>query len=160
MSKENEASEKIVLALVRVRYSYRQSDPRRSLCLSSLTAYTCWRNQWRGQLIGTGYLDTTGSGIRMIGRQRAAPGKCIGSNSLSRAESDAGRSLSTPIINGITELDSPTRAIGRNMNGGRIGNNYRSTARQPLNGRRTHRHANIRDLKRRQRCTLPCWPNK
>src|SRR5437764_14242438 len=85
--------------------------------LVSLTAHTRWRNQWRSQLIGTGHLDTTWSWIRMIGRQRAAPGKCIGSHSLSRAESDAGRSLSTPIINRITELDSPTRAIGRNMNG-------------------------------------------
>ncbi len=96
----------------------------------------------------------------MIGRQRAPPGKCIGSNSLSRAESDAGRSLSTPIIHRITELDSPTRAIGRNVNGGRIANNYRSATRQPLNGCRTHRHINFRDLKRRQRCTLPHWPNE
>ncbi len=96
----------------------------------------------------------------MIGRQRAAPCKCVGSNSLSRAKGDAGRSLSTPIVNRITELDSPTGAIGRNMNGGRIGNNHGCTARQPLNGCRTHRHINFRDLKRRQRCTLPRWPNE
>src|SRR5712692_11830773 len=126
-----------------------------------LTAHPRWRNQWRSQLIGAGYLDTTWSRIRMVGRQRAAPCKCIGSNSLSRAEGDAGRGLSTPIIHRITELDSPTRAIGRNMNGGRIGNNYGCTARQPLNGYRTHRHINFRDLKRRHRwCTLPRWPNQ
>src|SRR5258707_8031305 len=144
----------------RMRYSKCRVYLRRSLWLSNLTAHTRWRNQWRSQLIGTGHLDTTWSRIRMIGRQRAAPGKCIGSNSLSRAESDAGRSLSTPTVHRITELDGPTRAIGRNMNGSCIGHNYRCTARQPLNGCRTHRHPNVRDLKRRQRCTLPCWPNE
>src|SRR5260370_1211267 len=124
-----------------------------------LTAQPCWRNQWRSQLIGTGYLDTTWSRIRMVGRQRAAPCKCIGSNSLSRAESDAGWGLSAPIVHRITELNSPTRAIGRNMNGGRIGNNYRCTARQPLNGCGTHRHINFRDLELCRR-TLPCWRNQ
>ena len=126
-----------------------------------LTAHPCWRNQWRSQLIRTGHLDTTWSRIRMVGRQRAAPCKCIGSNSLSRAEGDAGRGLSAPIVNRITELNSPTRAIGCNMNGCRIGHNDGCTARQPLNGCRTHRHINFRDLKRRQRCcTLPRWPNE
>ena len=96
----------------------------------------------------------------MIGRQRAAPGKCIGSHSLSRAEGDAGRGLTATIVDRITELDSPTGAIGRNMNGGRIGNHYRRTTRQPLNGSRTHRHINFRDLKRRHRCTLPRWRNQ
>ena len=95
----------------------------------------------------------------MVSRQRAAPFKCIGSNSLSRAEGDAGRSLSTPIINRITELDSPTRAIGRNVNGGRIGNNYRSTTGQSLNGCGAHRHINFRDLELRRRA-LPRWPNQ
>src|SRR5258707_11118660 len=85
-----------------------------------LTAHPCWRNQWRSQLIGTGYLDTTWSRIRMVGRQRAAPGKCIGSNSLSRAEGDVGRGLSTPIIHRIIELDKTTRANVRNMNTRRI----------------------------------------
>src|SRR5258707_10667614 len=74
-----------------------------------LTAHPCWRNRWRGQLIGTGHLDTTWSRIRMIGRQRAAPCKCIGSNSLSRAESDAGRSLSAPIVHRISKLNSSTK---------------------------------------------------
>src|SRR5712692_10740070 len=99
-----------------------------------LTAHPRWRNQWRSQLIGAGHLDTTWSRIGMVGRQRAAPGKCIGSNSLSRAEGDAGRGLSTPIVDRITEQDGPARAIGRNVNGGRIGNDYRGTTRQPLNG--------------------------
>ena len=67
----------------------------------------------------------------MIDRQRATPGKCIGSNSLSRAEGDTGRGLSTPIVNRITEQDGSTRAIGRNMNGGRVGNNDRSTHDSP-----------------------------
>src|SRR5260221_585596 len=40
----------------------------------------------------------------MVGRQRAAPGKCIGSNSLSRAEGDVGRGLSTPIVARIIQL--------------------------------------------------------
>src|SRR5450759_704409 len=112
-----------------------------------LTAHSSWRNQWRSQLIGTGHLDTTSSRIGMVSRQRAAPRKCVGSNSLSRAEGDAGRSLSTPIVHRITELDSPTGAIGRNMNGGRIAHNNGCTTRQPLNGCRTHRHINLRDLK-------------
>ena len=127
--------------------------------LVTLTAHTRWHNQWRSQLIGTGHLNTTWSRVGMVGRQRAAPGKCIGSKSLSRAEGDAGRGLSTPIVNRITELDGPTRAIGRNMNGGRIGHNYRSTTRQPLNGRGAHRHINVRDLELRRR-TLPRWPNE
>ncbi len=59
----------------------------------------------------------------MVGRQRAAPGKGIGSNRLSRAEGDAGRGLSAPIVDRVIELDGPTWAIGRNVNGGRIGNN-------------------------------------
>ena len=96
----------------------------------------------------------------MIGRQRAAPCKCIGSNSLSRAEGDAGRGLSTPIVHRVTELDGPTRAIGRNTNGGRIGNNCRCTTRQPLNGCGTHRHSDVRDVKRRGRRTLARWLNQ
>ena len=95
----------------------------------------------------------------MVGRQRAAPGKCIGSNSLSRAEGDAGRGLTAPIVDRVIELDGPTRAIGCNVNGSRISHNYRSTTRQPLNGCRTHRHSNFRDLKRRSRA-LPRWPNQ
>ena len=95
----------------------------------------------------------------MVGRQRAAPGKCISSNSLSRAEGDAGRSLSTPIVHRITELDGPTRAIGRHMNGGRVGDNYRSTTRHPLNGCGVHRHINVRDLELPGRA-LPRWPNQ
>ena len=95
----------------------------------------------------------------MVGRQRAAPSKCIGSDSLSRTEGDAGRGLSAPIVHRITELDGPTRAIGRNMNGGRIGNNYRSTTGQSLNGCRAHRHVNFRDLELRGRA-LPRWPDQ
>ena len=119
-----------------------------------------WPNQWRSQLIGAGHLDTASLRVRMVERQRATPRKCVGSNSLSRAEGDAGRSLSTPIVNRVAELNGPTRTVGCNMNGGRIGHNYRSTTRHPLNGCRTHRHINFRDLKRRQRCTLSRWPNE
>src|SRR5258707_15586170 len=71
-----------------------------------LTAHPCWRNQWRSQLIGTGYLDTTWSRIRMIDRQRAAPGKCIGFSSLSWIEVDTGRGLSAPIVDRIRKLNS------------------------------------------------------
>ncbi len=96
----------------------------------------------------------------MIGRQRTAPGKSIRFGGLPRTEGDTGRGLTAPIVERVIELDGPTRAIGRNMNGGRIGHNYRSTTRQPLNGCRTHRHINFSDLKRRQRCTLPRWPDE
>ena len=82
----------------------------------------------------------------MIDGQRAAPRKCVGSNSLTRVEGDAGRSLSTPIVDRVIELDSATWAIGCNMNGSRIGHNERSTTSQSLNGRRAHRHINFRDL--------------
>src|SRR5260370_38086795 len=92
-----------------------------------LTAHPCWRNQGRSQLIGAGHLDTTWSRIRMVGRQRAAPGKCIGSNSLSRAERDAGRGLSTPIVDCVIELDSPADAIGPDVEEGRIGPRQLST---------------------------------
>ena len=96
----------------------------------------------------------------MVGRQWAAPCKCISCNRLPRAESDAGRSCSAPIVHCISELDGSTRAIGSNVNSGCVGHNYRSATRDPLNGCRTYRHINFRDLKRRRRCTLPCWRNQ
>ena len=97
----------------------------------------------------------------MIRRQRATPRKGVGANRLSRAEGEAGRGLSASIVHRITELDGPARAIGRNMNGGRIGHHNGCPARQPLNGYRTHRHRNARDVKRRRRgTTLPRWPNQ
>src|SRR5258707_15888007 len=99
----------------RMRYSKCRVYLRRSLWLSSLTAHTRWRNQWRSQLIGTGHLDTTWPRIRMIGRQRAAPGKCVGFRRLSWAESDTGRGLSAPIIHCVIELDSPANAIGPDL---------------------------------------------
>ena len=74
--------------------------------LVTLLARTRWRNRWRSQLIGAGHLDTTWSRIGMVGRQRAAPGECIGSHSLPRAEGDAGRGLSAPIVDRGSELDS------------------------------------------------------
>ena len=64
----------------------------------------------------------------MVDRQRAAPHKCIGSHSLAGTEGDAGRGLTASIVDRVRELDSATGAIGRDMNGGSIGNDYRSTA--------------------------------
>src|SRR3989442_1593775 len=95
----------------------------------------------------------------MIGRQRTAPGKCIGASSLSRAESDAGRSLSTPIVNRVAELDGPTRSVGSNVSGRCIGHNYRSTTGHSLKGWGAHRHINFRDLELCRRA-LPRWPNQ
>src|SRR5260370_1356573 len=111
-----------------------------------LTAHTRWRNQWRSQLIGAGHLDTTWSRIRMVGRQRAAPGKCIGSNSLSRAERDAGRGLSTPIVHRITELDGPTKAIGPDVEESRIGHGQVRTAGEARNRSRCDRYADRSNL--------------
>src|SRR5260370_17963116 len=85
-----------------------------------LTAHPCWRNQWRSQLIGAGYLDTTWSRIRMVGRQRAAPCTFIGLKNLSRAETDTGRGLAAPIVHRITDLTIPTTATRRNMNFGQL----------------------------------------
>src|SRR5260370_34138808 len=82
-----------------------------------LTAHPCWRNQWRSQLIGTGYLDTTWSRIRMVGRQRATPGKCVGSEERCVGKEGSGRGSPSPIIDSVIELDSATCAIERNMNG-------------------------------------------
>ena len=95
----------------------------------------------------------------MIGRQRAAPGKCIGSNCLSRAEGDAGRGFSASIIHRITELDDTTRAIGSNMDGGCIGHHNVCSARQPLNGCGTDGHIYRGDLKGGLGlgCALACW---
>jgi hypothetical protein len=83
----------------------------------------------------------------MVEGQGAAPGKCIGSDSLSSAEDDAGRGLSAPIVYCIDELDGPTRAVGRDMNGGRIGDGHRSSTGQSSNRRRIDRHVNLYNLK-------------
>ena len=64
----------------------------------------------------------------MIGRQRAAPGKCIGSNSLSRAEGDAGRGLSAPIVDRILKLNSTADAIRPDVEESRIGHVHVRTA--------------------------------
>src|SRR5437660_864774 len=93
----------------------------------------------------------------MIRWQRAAPGKGIGANSLSRSKGDAGRGLTTPIVHRIAKLDHATWAAGGNVDGGCIAHHYRSATRQPLNGCWAYRHIDARDLKRRRRATLSGW---
>src|SRR5947209_2941479 len=95
----------------------------------------------------------------MVGRQRTTPGKSIRFSRLSLTKVDAGRGLTAPIVDRVTELDSATRAVGCNMNGSCIGHNYRSTTGQSLNGCGTHRHINFRDLELRRRA-LPRRPNQ
>ncbi len=114
-------SEEIVLVFVRVCYSKSSGQlgglPRRF----KLTAHPRWRNRLRSQLIGTGHLDTTRLRIRMIDRQRATPLKCVRFSSLSWIEGDAGRSLSTSIVDRITEPDGTAGAIRRDVEESRIG---------------------------------------
>src|SRR5947209_4103835 len=86
-----------------------------------LIAHTRWRNQWRGQLIGTGHLDTTWSRICMIGRQRTAPGKCIRFGGLSWIEVDAGQRLTAPIVDRILKLNCTADAIRPDVEESRIG---------------------------------------
>ena len=95
----------------------------------------------------------------MVGGQRATPGKCIRFGGLSLTKVDTGRGLAAPIVDRVIERDGATRAIGCNVNGSCIGNNYRSTTGQSLNGRGAHRHINFRDLELRRR-TLARWPNQ
>src|SRR5260370_732689 len=93
-----------------------------------LTAHPCWRNRWRSQLIGAGHLDTTWPRIRMVGRQRAAPCKCVGFRRLSWIEVDAGRSLSAPIVDRIRKLNSTADAIRPDVEESRIDHGQVRTA--------------------------------
>ena len=64
----------------------------------------------------------------MIGRQRAAPGKCIGFGGLSLTKVDTGRGLTAPIVDRVIELDSPADAIRDDVEEGRIGHGHVRTA--------------------------------
>jgi len=84
----------------------------------------------------------------MIGRQRTTPCKAVRFGGFPWIKVDARHALSTSIVDRVTELDGAPRAVGRDMNACRIDDNDGSTAAHPLNGCRTHRHSNLRDLKR------------
>ena len=87
-----------------------------------------WHNQWRSQLIGTGHLDTAKSRVRMVDRQRATPRKCIRFCSLSWIEVETGWSLSTPIVDRVTELNGAPGAFRRHVEESRIGHGHVRTA--------------------------------
>ena len=87
-----------------------------------------WHNQWRSQLIGTGHLDTAKSRVRMVDRQRATPRKCIRFCSLSWIEVETGWSLSTPIVDRVTELNAAPGAFRRHVEESRIGHGHVRTA--------------------------------
>src|SRR5215469_7097138 len=91
-------------------------------------ALPCWPNKWRGQLIGAGHLDTPWSRVCMVDRQRATPGKCIRFRRLSWIEGDAGRGLSTPIVDRILKLNSTAGAIWPDVEDSRIGHGQVRTA--------------------------------
>ena len=79
-------------------------------------------------MIGTGYLNTTWLRVRMVGRQRATPRKCVRFRSLSWIEVDAGRGLSAPIVDRIRKLNSTAGAIRPDVEERRIGHGQVRTA--------------------------------
>src|SRR5579871_3161259 len=102
----------------------KDNNHQRSPCPYGLLARSRWSNQRGSDLIGTRHLDTAWSRVGMVGGQSAAPGKAIGANGLSWAEGDAGRGRATSIVDGIGELNGPARAVGRHINGSRVGDNH------------------------------------
>src|SRR5258708_37127835 len=105
-----------------------------------------WRNQWRSQWVGAGHLDTARFRVGMVGRQRATPGKCVGFRCLSWIEGDAGRGLSTPIVDCVIEFDSPADAIGPDVEESRIGHGQVRTAGEARNRSRCDRYADRSNL--------------
>ena len=79
-------------------------------------------------MIGTGHLDATRSRIGMIGRQRATPHKCVRFRRLSWIEVDAGRGLSTSIVDRVIELDRSSDAIRPDVEDSCIGHSQVRTA--------------------------------
>lgn len=106
---------------------------------------TAWPQQGGGQLIGAGHIDTTGSRVGMVYRQRAAPGEGIGFASLPWGKGEAGHCLAAATVDRITKQDGSAGAVRRDVNGSRIGDNNGGTAGQSLNGGRTYRHINTGD---------------
>src|SRR5258707_10073798 len=105
-----------------------------------------WPDQWRSQLVGAGHLDTARFRVGMVARQRATPRKCVRFRRLSWIEGDAGRSLSTPIVHRVIELDSPADAIGPDVEESRIGHGQARTAGEARNRSRCDRYADRSNL--------------
>jgi hypothetical protein len=79
-------------------------------------------------LIRTGHIDTTRLRVGVICRQRTAPRKGIGFARLPWGKRDTGHVLATAIVDRIPELDRPTMAVGRDMNGGLVCHGHVRTA--------------------------------
>ncbi len=64
----------------------------------------------------------------MVDRQRATPRKCVRFRRLSWIEVDAGRGLSTPIVQRILKLNRTANAIRPDVEESRIGYGHVRTA--------------------------------
>lgn len=72
----------------------------------------------------------------MIGGKIARPLKGIGSGSLSWLERQAGRRAAATIVERVLKVDRPAGAVGRDVEGSRIGDDQRSAAMQARYGGR------------------------
>ncbi len=129
--------------------------------LVRLPTCTRWRNQGRSQWIGTAHLDTTRSRVGMIERQGAAPGKGIRFGRLSRAEGDAGRGFSAPIIESRAKQDRATGTARGGMERRGIRHRDMRATAHPGDGRRAHRHVYRGHFERHEwGGWLRCWPSR
>ena len=87
-----------------------------------------WPHQGGEQLIGTGYGDTARLRVSMIRGQRTAPRKGIGLTGLPWGKRDTGRVLAAAIIDRVTELYRPTRAVRHDINGSLVSHSQVRTA--------------------------------
>ena len=112
----------------------------------SLAAHASRADQSRDQLIGAGYHHTSRFRVGVVGRQTPLPCEGVCFCGLARSKGDICHALPPPVVDGITELDSASGAVGRDMEGGGIGHGQIGATGKACDRGWIYRHINTGDL--------------